>query len=234
MTASHIFWILKGHTEKELNSICLAEMNSLRHIFEPMHSSQDAFGSIFGIFLKCVANYLYSSLSPCCAEHDSFPSPTHCLSGKGVERVWNYYFLRRKKLTSAAALEAISMKSSNEISPLLHLETGHWCCNFPPNTENGGFCTSSTGPSRTAGCTREEWERASQVVMAPELISSHAYQRTCSTTPVKCLSQLFTEANDWSIAHTSSHISQHSCMGSAGDSKVSEGTHSFIHSILIN
>lgn len=54
------------------------------------------------IFLKCVANYLYSSLSPCCAEHDSFPSSTHCLSGKWVECVWNSYFFKKEKINQCS------------------------------------------------------------------------------------------------------------------------------------
>lgn len=101
VTASHILLILKDHTEKELNSICLAEMRSQIHIWAHTLKPR-CFWLYRSIFLKCVANYLYSSLSPCCAEHDSFPSSTHCLSGKWVECVWNSSFFKKEKINQCS------------------------------------------------------------------------------------------------------------------------------------
>lgn len=61
------------------------------------------------IFLKCIANYFYTSLSPCYVEHDSFLLSTHCLSGNNELMGWTYMklllFKERKSLTSTSTLQ---------------------------------------------------------------------------------------------------------------------------------
>lgn len=110
------------------------------------------------------AHYLLAVLST-----TPSPRPPTASQVNGLNVSETLIFLR-KKLTSAATLEAISMKSSNEISPSLHPADRALMLQLSSKHRKSRFLDEQYGSLTDSCVMRAEKERTSQVMIATELI----------------------------------------------------------------